>query len=82
VTVRCGTPTATPATYTGNLTSGVTLENNTAGSITHLVAAGLLTKSGTGCPLLPNPAKVTQDNTLTNVGGSAVSPTNNLWTNP
>jgi hypothetical protein len=82
VTVRCGTATATPATYSGTLTTGVTETNQTAASKINLTSAGALTKAGSGCPALPASAAVTQENVLTAVGGSPVSATNNLWLNP
>ncbi|MDO9407398.1 hypothetical protein [Patulibacter sp.] len=82
VTVRCGTATATPATYTGTLTTGVSETNQTDGSKISLAAAGSLTKSGSGCPFLPATAAVTQENVLTSVGGAPVSAANNLWLNP
>lgn len=82
VTVRCGTATSTPATYSGTLTSGVSATNQTAGSKINLTSAGALTKSGSGCPALPASALVTQENLLTAVGGAPVSAANNLWLNP
>jgi hypothetical protein len=82
VTVRCGTATSTPATYSGTLTSGVSETNQTAGSKINLSSAGSLTKTGSGCPALPATASVTQENVLTAVGGSPVSAANNLWLNP
>jgi hypothetical protein len=82
VTVRCGTATSTPATYSGTLTSGVSETNQTDASKINLAAAGSLTKSGSGCPALPATAAVTQENVLTAVGGSPVSAANNLWLNP
>lgn len=82
VTVRCGTATATPATYSGTLTTGVSETNQIDASKINLTSAGALTKSGSGCPTLPATAAVTQENVLTSVGGSPVSAANNLWLNP
>jgi hypothetical protein len=82
LTVRCGSPTSSSATYTGSLTSGVSETNLATGLQITLATAGNLAKSGTGCPALPNPASVTQTNTVTSVGGAPVSSTNNLWLNP
>jgi hypothetical protein len=82
VTVRCGTATSTPATYSGTLTTGVSATNQTDGSKINLAAAGSLTKAGSGCPALPATASVTQENLLTTVGGAPVSAANNLWLNP
>jgi hypothetical protein len=82
VTVRCGSTTATPATYTGSLLTGVTETNQTDGSKINLTSAGSLAKTGAGCPALPASAAVTQENVLTAVGGSPVSAANNLWLNP
>ncbi|CAB4922605.1 unannotated protein [freshwater metagenome] len=82
VTVRCGTATSTPATYSGTLTTGVTETNQTDASKINLASAGSLTKAGSGCPALPATAAVTQENVLTAVGGAPVSAANNLWLNP
>jgi hypothetical protein len=87
VTVRCGTPTATPATYAGTLTSltgnpasgSFQINNDTTGSTITLNKAGLLDKTGTGCPTLPNPARVTVSYKAATVNGAAVTATNNLW---
>jgi hypothetical protein len=81
VTVRCGSPSATPATYSGNLTKGVSEQNAKTGSVIGLKDAASLAKSGSGCPTLPNPAYVTQSNTLQTVGGNPVTKKNNLWLN-
>jgi hypothetical protein len=86
ITVRCGTATATPATYAGTITTGGSSQNVVgtpgSGSTITAVQAGPLTKSGSGCPALPSTGSITGTIVLRSVGGVSVSATNNLWLNP
>jgi hypothetical protein len=88
LTIRCGSPTAAPATYSGALASDATGAvdwQNVAASPSRLVissGAALARTAGLGCPMLPATMRVTATLMPTSVGGAGMSPTNDLWVGP